>query len=73
MAKKRRSLLDVFNVQSAFFIPVWRRALVVTACVLWAIVELANGNPFWAVLFGAIAAYCAHQFFIVFDPVDKED
>ena len=73
MSKNKRSLFSAFNVQSAFFVPVWRRVLVVAICTLWTIVEFVNGDPFWAFLIGAVAMYCAHQFFIAFDPVDEKE
>ena len=73
MPKQNKSMFSVFDVQSTFFIPVWRRVLVVAFSAVWAIVELVNGGPYWALLFGGISAYCAHQFFIAFNPVDKEE
>jgi len=72
MSKNKQPISKAFNVQHVFFVPVWRRILVVAGSALWAIFEFVNGAPFWALLFGAVAIYCAHQFFIAFDPVDKE-
>lgn len=57
----------MFDVQHPFFIPLWRRIFVVAACIGWALLELSWGNPGWSILFGAIGAYCAHQFFVAFD------
>ncbi len=73
MSKNKYAFLNAFNVQSTFFIPLWRRVFVVALSALWAILEFANGNPYWALLFGAVAAYCAHQFFIVFNPEEKDE
>ncbi|MEP2533378.1 hypothetical protein [Shimia sp.] len=73
MSDKKPKLSDIFYVQSTIFIPVWRRVVVVAACALWAIIEFVNGNTEWAIGFCAVTAFCAHQFFIAFDPVDKED
>ena len=72
MSKNKNLISKAFNVQSTFFIPIWRRIFVVAACAAWGLFEFAMGEPIWALLFIAIAAYCAHQFFIVFDPDDKE-
>lgn len=72
MPKNKNPLSKAFNVQSAFFIPIGRRIFVVAACAGWGLFEFAMGEPIWALLFIAIAAYCAHQFFIVFDPDDTE-
>lgn len=73
MSEKKHWLLKAFDVQSVFFIPLWRRVVLVGASALWAVVEYVNGGPMWALLFGAISLYCAHQFFIAFDPVEKKD
>jgi hypothetical protein len=61
------------NPQHPWFIPLWRRVLVVGICALWALLEFATGSPSWGILFGALGVYCAHQFFIVFDPTPPED
>ncbi|WP_425100342.1 hypothetical protein [Tropicibacter sp. S64] len=65
--------MKLFDVQHPFFRPLWRRVLTVALCTGWAIVELSTGNPGWALLFGAIGLYCAHQFFIAFDPPSDGD
>lgn len=48
--------------------PMFRRAWVRWATVLvpglWALMELASGNPGWAILFGAAAAYAAWELFL---------
>jgi hypothetical protein len=58
----------LFAVQSPFFIPLWRRVLVVAVTLLWALVELSRGSLGWAALFAAAGLWCAYQFFVVFDP-----
>lgn len=62
--------MKLLDVQHPFFRPMWRRVAVVALCLGWALVELATGAVFWAILFGAMGLYCAHQFFIAFDPPD---
>lgn len=62
----------LFDVQSSFFMPLWRRLLVVGLTLGWALVELSRGAPGWALLFGAAGLWCAYQFFVVFDP-PRED
>ena len=64
----RRKLIDV---QIPFFIPVWRRVMVVALCFGWALLEVTAENTEWAVLAVGIAIYCAHQFFLAFDPKEK--
>lgn len=60
--------MKFLDVQHPFFIPLWRRIAVVAICLGWAGFELVAGSVFWALLFGALGLYCAHQFFIAFDP-----
>lgn len=72
MSKPKHPLSRAFNVQSAFFIPLWRRVAVVGFTALWALFELSNNAPTWALCFAGIAAYLAYQFFVVFNP-DEED
>lgn len=60
--------MKFLDVQHPFFRPLWRRVAVVAVCLGWAGVELAAGEVFWAILFGAAGVYCAYQFFLVFDP-----
>ena len=58
----------LFDVQLPFFIPLWRRIVLVVLCLGWALVEWRGDNQLWAVLFGTLGVYCAHQFFFAFDP-----
>ena len=60
--------MSLFDVQTPFFRPRWRRVAVTLACFAWAAVEMATGAPLWASLFGAAGLYLAWQFFVVFDP-----
>lgn len=42
-----------------FFAVRWRRWATALAPAAWAGVELWRGDPFWALLFGVLAAYAA--------------
>ena len=64
--------MSLFDVQHPFFRPLWRRVAVVVISLGWAVVEIFNGSLFFAGLFAAAGLYCAHQFFIAFDPKDPE-
>lgn len=64
--------MKAFDVQLAFFKPLWRRVALVALCGGWALLEWSWGNPGWAALFAVIGAYCAHQFFIAFDPPEED-
>ncbi|GAA6207094.1 hypothetical protein NBRC116601_03870 [Cognatishimia sp. WU-CL00825] len=50
----------MFDVASPFFLPVWRRQLVVAIVVSWGLFELATGATIWGMIFlgmGGIAAF----------------
>ncbi|WP_439562827.1 hypothetical protein [Roseinatronobacter sp.] len=64
--------MKLLDVQHPFFRPLWRRVAVVAICLGWAVFEIVTASPFFAILFGAVGAYCAYQFFIIFDPKDPE-
>ena len=62
-----------FDLQNAFYRPLWLRLAIVAVCLGWALVEFIGGAPFWGVLFLALGLYAGHQFFIAFDPRDPDD
>lgn len=72
VAKDRHRILKLLDVQSRFFIPLWRRVALVALCLLWALFEFSLGSPGWAIFFVAIGLYCAHQFFVAFDPPQED-
>ena len=61
---------DPLKIRHPFFLPFYRRALVVGACFGWGLVELLLGNTVWFTVFLMIGAYAAYHFFIIFDPED---
>ena len=67
--------MKLIDPQDPFYRPIWLRIVITAACLGWAVVELTSGTVFWAILFGAAGAYCAWQFFVIFDPDrgDEED
>ena len=57
-----------FDLDHPFFIPLWRRVLIVVACLGWALLELVAASPFWGMLFAAIGLYAGWHFFFNFNP-----
>jgi hypothetical protein len=57
-----------FDLDHPFFIPLWRRVLIVAACLGWALFEFLAASPFWGMLFGAIGLYAGWHFFFNFNP-----
>ncbi len=63
----------MFDLRHPFFRPPLRRAVTTAIAGGWALFELSTGAVFWAILFGAIAAWCIYEFYIVFDPANYEE
>jgi hypothetical protein len=63
----------LFDVQLPWFIPLYRRVIVVALLLMWTVVEFSRGSPFWGILFGGMGVYCFHQFFIAFNPKMPKD
>ncbi|WP_180903390.1 hypothetical protein [Martelella soudanensis] len=53
-----------FDLKHPSLKPLWVRILAVVLCAGWAVAELFIGSPFWAIPFGAAAAYMAYIFFL---------
>ena len=49
--------MKILDPDDPFFAPVWRRWATVLFALFWGGIELFFGNPGWAVLFGAAAAF----------------
>jgi hypothetical protein len=64
--------MGAFDVRHKMFNPLWSRLLVAGLTCGLALVELANGNPFWAILFGAAGIHLVYQFFVVWTPVETK-
>jgi len=59
--------MKLFDFDHPFFLPLWRRVIVVLFCLGWAVVEFASGTPFWGMLFGAIGLWSAWSLLLRFD------
>lgn len=69
MSRRSRS---AFDLDQPFFLPMWRRVLVVAACTLWALAEWASAEPFWALIASAFAVYSAWGLLLNFDAAKAE-
>ena len=47
-----------------FFRRKWVRVVSVGFPAAWSLVEFGMGNPFWGLIFGALAAYAAYELFL---------
>lgn len=47
-----------------FFRHTWVRVVSVAIPGVWAVVEFALSNPFWGLIFAALAAYAAYELFL---------
>lgn len=62
----------MFDLDDDFYRPVWVRIAITLASIGWGLVELANGNIFWATLFIGIGLYVGYRFFVTFNPKNTE-
>ena len=53
----------MFGLQVDFFLPVWRRYLLIAVCVGWSIMEFVTAAPFWGIIFGGLGAVATWQLF----------
>ena len=53
----------MFSVDHPFFLPLWRRIVLVVLVFAWTIFEIRMGSYFWAALFVAIGLWCSYSFF----------
>ena len=56
----RGSLLDV---EIPFFLPVWRRYLVITVAVCWGLFEISTGALFWGMIFVGMGSIVGWRFY----------
>jgi hypothetical protein len=56
--------MAAFDLQIPFFLPVWRRALLIAVCFVWCIFEFVLGAPFWGLIFGSLGGYAFWQLFL---------
>lgn len=61
------------DLRHPFFIPLWRRVVLVAVMAFWVVVELRVGHPMWALLVGGIGAYAAYVFFFDFNLPDNDE
>jgi hypothetical protein len=47
-----------------FFRRTWVRVVSVAIPGVWAVVEFSLSNPFWGLIFAAMAAYAAYELFL---------
>lgn len=55
--------MKLLEIQIDFFIPVWRRVVLVVVCLGWAVLEFSTLNPFWGMIFGGLGLYALWQLF----------
>lgn len=55
----------MFNLDTPFFRPPWRRALTLVVAFGWGLLEFAGGQVFWGILFFAMGGAASWQFSIV--------
>lgn len=62
-ARPRSQTVKLLDPTHPFFKPVGVRCGIIIFCLGWAILEAITGQPFWAVILGAMGVFCAYEFF----------
>ncbi|MDO4232065.1 MAG: hypothetical protein Q4D19_08030 [Lautropia sp.] len=58
----------MFDLDDAFYRPLWIRVLLVAVALGWGVFEFLSGSPFFAIIFGGIGLYAGWRFFVTFSP-----
>jgi hypothetical protein len=56
--------MKALDLQVPFFLPVWRRVVLVGVCFVWGILELIAGTSFWGAIVAGLGCYAAWQLFL---------
>ncbi|NLR96859.1 hypothetical protein HGP17_08415 [Rhizobium sp. P38BS-XIX] len=64
--------MQLIDPSHPLYKPLWVRILIVAVCFGWAGVETLGGQPFWAMLSGALGAYSAWMLLLNFKPQPPE-
>lgn len=64
--------MNLIGAEHPFFRVKWRRQATVAAAILLAVMEVAAGSPFWAVLFGGLAGLAAWELLITYKPPKEQ-
>lgn len=56
--------MKLFELQIDYFLPLWRRVLLVVLVMGWAVVEFVAGASLWGTVFVSIGVYSIWQFFL---------
>lgn len=60
--------MQLIDPSHPLYKPLWVRILIVAVCFGWAGVETLGGQPFWAMISGALGAYSAWMLLLNFKP-----
>lgn len=61
--------MQLIDPKHSFYRPLAVRLIIVAVCLGWAILELTTGEPFWAILSGALGVYAAWMLLVNYTPV----
>lgn len=62
----------MFDLDDAFYRPLWIRLSLVTLTLGWGLFEFASGSAFFGVIFVGIGLYSAWRFFVTFSPPEED-
>ena len=70
---KNKTPFYLIDASSPFYKPLWLRATICGAVVVWAIIETYAQQPFWSVIAIACAVYCFYMLFISYKPPEEPE
>ncbi|MBL4811926.1 MAG: hypothetical protein JKX69_06095 [Rhodobacteraceae bacterium] len=59
--------MEVFDLQTPFFLPLRRRIAAIVLSLGWAGMEISHEAFYWAACFGAAGLWMVYQFFVIWD------
>ncbi len=62
-----------FDLQTDFFIPLWRRYVLIAFCFGWGLIEFLTNAPFWGIIFSGMGVLAVWQLFFDNWPKDTAD
>lgn len=58
----------MFDLDDAFYRPLWIRVLLVAIALGWGLFEFLSGSPFFGIIFCGIGLHAGWRFFVTFSP-----
>ncbi|NIA67416.1 ATP synthase F0 subunit B [Pelagibius litoralis] len=61
----------MFDNKHPWFVPLYRRVLIIAVCFLWLVVESIANQPFWQIISFAVLIYAIWTFLYTYEPPEN--